>query len=505
MADFNGDTYADLVIGVPFEDISGFDEGRSTSCTGFSPDGLTATDDSIWGQFADPAEDEDKFAFALAAGNFDGDDYIDLAIGVPGEDVGVVEDAGAVNIMYGAADGITSARVEIWHQDTGTVGSLAETGDQFGYALAVGDLSTKMGDDLAVGLPFEDWDQTDAGIVQILYGSATGLTDVGNQLWRQDDNGITEDEEAFDNFGFALTTGDFNGDGFVDLAIGAPEEDFEDVPVNGAGVVHILHGSSTGLTADNWQMWQQLETNFSDRFGYALTSGNFNGDSYADLAVGVPYEDVGSPEVPDAGAVEILYGSVTGLTGTGHQTLDGDAGAEEDDYFGFALSSGDYNNDGRDDLAVGIPYEDLPAGLSDIEDAGAVEIFYGAPAGLIRRVSNDFFHQDRSGMDGQYEATDLFGRALASGDFDGDSYVDLAVGIPFEDIHDPGDNEGAVQILYGSADGIAIEGNWFVHQDTLDIAGTAQPGDRFGLALAAFSPSALSDPHALYLPLLRKD
>jgi hypothetical protein len=501
-ADFNGDTFADLAIGVPFEDISGIDEGAINVLYGSSPGGLTATGDSVWGQFADPAEDEDKFAFALAAGNFDGDDYIDLAIGVPGEDVGSIQDAGAVNIMYGAAGGISSARVEIWHQDTGSIGSLAETGDQFGSALAVGDFNGDGRDDLAVGLPYEDWIEIDAGIVQILYGSSTGITDSGNQLWRQDSGGITEPEEPNDRFGFALATGDFNGDGYVDLAIGAPEEDLEDVPANGAGVVHILHGSRDGLTADDWQLWQQLEADTNDRFGYTLTSGNFDGDQYADLAAGVPYEDVGLPEVRDAGAVDVLYGSAGGLSGTGHQILDGGGGAEEDDRFGFALSRGDFNGDGRDDLAVGIPYEDLPAGATDRLDVGAVEIFYGASAGLISRVANDFWHQDRSGMEDQYEASDLFGRSLACGDFNGDGYADLAVGIPFEDIHGVGDNEGAVHILYGSADGISAAGNWFIHQDTPAIEGIAQPGDRFGLALAAYLPAATGGQNYIYLPMV---
>ena len=106
--------------------------------------------------------------------------------------------------------------------------------------------------------------------------------------------------------------------------------------MSGAGVVHILYGSRDGLTADDWQVWQQLEADANDRFGYTLASGNFDGDNYADLAVGVPYEDVGFPEVRDAGAVDVLYGSAGGLSGTGHQILDGDGGAEQDDLFGFA-------------------------------------------------------------------------------------------------------------------------------------------------------------------------
>lgn len=502
LADFNHDTFADLAIGVPFEGIgAAADAGAVNILYGSAPNGLSEVGDAVWGQFADPAEEDDRFAFALAAGDFDGDKYVDLAIGVPGEDVGAIEDAGAVTIMYGEAGGLTSTRAEIWHQNVGSIGSTAESNDRFGYALAVGDFNRDGRDDLAVGLPYEDWVYAEAGIVQVLYGSDTGLTDVNHQTWRQGSGGITEPEEPYDHFGFALATGDFNRDGYVDLAIGAPEEDFEEVPVNGAGVVHILYGSAAGLTSSNWQSWQQLETDINDRFGYALESGNFDGDGYIDLAIGVPYEDVGDPEIRDAGAVDILYGSAAGISAAGHQILDGGGGAEQDDRFGIALGSGDFNGDGRDDLAIGIPFEDLPAGSGDIDNAGAVDIFYGAGGGLTRRVSNDFWHQDRSGISGQYEEDDLFGRALASADFNGDGYADLAVGIPFEDIHAPGNNEGAVQILYGSAAGISAANSWLVHQDSTGIQGTAEAGDRFGLALAAVP---MKTAYEVYLPTVVK-
>ena len=115
--------------------------------------------------------------------------------------------------------------------------------------------------------------------------------------------------------GSGVARGDFNGDGIGDLAVGVPDEN-----VNGAidaGAVNVIYGSSDGLTATGNQFFTQdspgmpgVTENF-DRFGLTLASGEFNGDSYSDLAIGVPHEDIGSSL--GEGLVQILHGSDTGL------------------------------------------------------------------------------------------------------------------------------------------------------------------------------------------------
>ena len=125
-------------------------------------------------------------------------------------------------------------------------------------------------------VPYEHWNDPDTGIVQVLYGTVGGLTATGDQLWRQDVAGVQGGEEPDDRFGYALAAGDFDGDKYVDLAIGVPYEAIgtEDQ----AGAVNVLYGSSFGLSAAGDQLWYQgsgglqgtAET--GDRFGYALAA-----------------------------------------------------------------------------------------------------------------------------------------------------------------------------------------------------------------------------------------
>jgi hypothetical protein len=114
--------------------------------------------------------------------DFNNDGADDLAVGVPDENVGSIPAAGGVNVLYGAAGGLTGSGSQFFTQ----VGSAPEPADFFGAALATGDFNHDGFADLAVGAPFEDAGSTvDAGAVSVLYGSAGGLTRTGGQIFTQ--------------------------------------------------------------------------------------------------------------------------------------------------------------------------------------------------------------------------------------------------------------------------------------------------------------------------------
>jgi hypothetical protein len=118
--------------------------------------------------------------------DFNNDGFADLAVGAFLEDVGSIVNAGAVNVLYGGAPGLTGSGSQFFTQNTPGVGGNAEEGDTFGSALAAGDFNHDGFADLAVGARGESVGTAiGAGAVNVLYGGAPGLTGSGSQLFTQ--------------------------------------------------------------------------------------------------------------------------------------------------------------------------------------------------------------------------------------------------------------------------------------------------------------------------------
>jgi hypothetical protein len=397
-------------------------------------------------------------------GDFNGDGFSDLAVGVPTEDVAGTVDGGGVNVIYGSESGLVAAGNQWWTQDSPGIGGAVEASDQVGFAAATGDFNGDGFDDLAVGAPLEDSPE-DSGAVNVIYGSASGLTSTGSQVWTQDSSGIADVRERGDQFGRALMAADFNQDGAADLAIGVP---FERVSgLANAGAVNVIYGSSQGLAPAGNQYWTQRSPGIGgspergDMFGSALAAGDFNGDTFADLAIGVAQEDqVGL----DSGVVNVIYGSASRLAAAGNQlwgqNSPGIAGTSEaNDLFGYSLATADFDHDGFDELAVGVPFEDILSRAN----AGAVNVIYGS-ANRLTSAGNQLWTQDSTGIVNTGEARDEFGFALATDDFNQDLAADLAIGVPGED---PPMNAGALAIIYGRPEGLGSAGNQLWTQEEL--------------------------------------
>ena len=365
-----------------------------------------------------------------------------------------------------------------------------------------GDFDGNGRDDLAVGVPFEDLASganNSDGAVNVLYGARRGLRARGSQFFHQDRPGMAGDgAEQFDFFGSSLATGDFDGDGRDDLAVGVPGEDVASGANNGDGAVNVLYGARRGLRARGSQFFHQDSAGMAgdgaeqfDSFGFSLAAGDFDGDGRDDLAVGVENEGVASGANNGDGAVNVLYGTRRGLRTRGsqffHQDKPGVAGdgAELNDIFGWSLAAGHFDRGDRADLAIGVLAEDVASGANNND--GAVNVLYGTRRGLRTRGSQ-FFHQDKPGMAGDgAEMGDLFGDSLAAGDFDAGRRDDLAVGLPHEDVASGANNDdGAVNVLLGTRRGLRTTGSQFLHQDKPGMAGDgAELDDNFGRSVAA--------------------
>jgi FG-GAP repeat len=345
-------------------------------------------------------------------------------------------------------------------------GGALVAGAKFGAAVAMGDFNKDGFADVAVGAPSDTVNGTAAGTVSVFPGSANGIGATGVRL-SQTSTGWGN--EAGDRFGAALAAGDFNKDGYADLAIGVPGEAAGSAAK--AGGVAVFLGKAAGLTTGS-QYGQSVgggSDEANDAFGSALAAGDFNGDGYADLAIGAPGEAPNSD--PAGGLVYVYKGSSSGVV-TGWSVTQTDAGGstEAGDQFGAALAAGNVTGSSHADLVVGAPGE--APGSNPV--SGNIYVIPGAADG-----KGTGFGKTQAGNGGSNEAGDRMGAALAVGNFDKDSYADIAVGVPGE-APDTAPAGGSLLILPGAATQVGV-GYWVQEADGGEPIAA---GDGFATVLA---------------------
>ena len=439
----------------------------------------------------------------IVKGDFNGDGIADLAVGVPGRDLALIfgagkgqqeplPNAGAVQIIYGttasglAASGSTIPSSQFIHLRTTVfgLGPVAASGDQFGAALASGDFNGDGFTDLAVGMPGRTASGF-SGEVAVFMGSGAGLSTTPSVVFAPStfypSNASTSNPAP--GAAYSLTWGDFNGDGFGDLAVASNycEPALCNSFSSQTAQITFLFGSATGLTTNGSAGIQLRPTILFPSAAVTasklvLSAADFNRDGFTDLVAGFPKQTVtltgnASDGIPEAGAVHVFFGSSSGPTTVNQQVfLEPHLGIGN--LFGSSLAVGDFNGDGLLDLAAGAP----GAG----NNAGQVQIIRGSTSGL-QSVAETLTRANigqGSGVSG-----DLFGQALAANDFNHDGFADLAIGSPGFAISGLA-NAGAVFEVFGSTASLSIATN--PAQKFTRLGGVAA-GDQFGLSLSAWN------------------
>lgn len=313
-------------------------------------------------------------------------------------------------------------------------GSGSQISGAFGLAVAtVGDLNGDGYSEVAIGMPLYDGSNgVDQGRVRIVRGSATGLAGTLLTLYGS----------AGSRFGSAISTaGDFDGDGFLDVLIGAPRAP---TTAGGEGQVYLYRGDGESL--DTSQPWWVIDSfNAGSQLGSSVDGGgDLNGDGLSDIIVGEPMYGGG------LGRARVYLGSASPPSDFGTELFGGAYTGDTPRWGSSVALVGDVNRDGFDDVAVGAPYSDWRPSVfpePHVNDAGYAKIWFGSAAGV--EVTADVV---LSPQDGALDpaANLYFGFSLAgAGDLDHDGYADLVVGVPYRDQF-PVPNPGSVRVFLGS-------------------------------------------------------
>lgn len=357
--DFNGDGLGDVAIGDDQADNADPEVVRVGSVTlyyGREP----RNGDSDGALLPRTLSTNTRFGTALAAGDFDGDGFADLA----------VSSEEGTTVHRGTMDGLQAGGIEI----LGLRGR--------GAALAsLGDVNADGFDDFVVA--------GEGAQVAVLLGG----TDLGSR------EPVLLEPGAGPHVPHAL--GDIDGDGLVDLLVGQPES------VRGQLVLYRSGSRSSLLDSPPLTLEHPDATSLfsmGSEFGFAAAGGDFDGDGFADVAVGAP------GWMDGAGRVYLTHGSREGLVGA-WRWRDPTVGRA-----GHAVRVADLGRTGFADLLVGSPAE-----MRDSPEQGGVYVYTNVEGELP---------DTGVGIPSPVTARLEFGHAIGLADYDTDSEIELFIAAP---------------------------------------------------------------------------
>ncbi|MFY0642989.1 MAG: FG-GAP repeat protein [Bacteroidia bacterium] len=407
--DINGDGYSDVLVGAENWDNGSIDEGGVFIYNG-SSSGLSST---LVLRLEVHQSNANLGTSVACAGDVNGDGYSDIMVGAPNFDNGDL-DEGIVLIYQGSLLGIDTLfkmSLEI-HQDSA----------HFGYKVApAGDVNGDGYSDVIIGSPEYDNGNSDEGAAFVYLGSPDSLNTIYSLLMQEDQDSS--------NYSIDLSSaGDLNGDGYMDIAIGAFLYD------NGQtdeGAVFVYYGSVNGPSVSYDVM---LERNQGDAyFGRSIASaGDLNSDGYSELAVGALKYNNGQT---DEGMVFIYDGSSTGISTTPSLSLEANQAAS---WFGHDVAGvGDVNSDGFDDfVVVAMQYD------SGVNQEGALFGYLGSSSGISSTA--DWFYSGK-------QSSGLLAFVSPAGDVNGDGFADFIVGAPY--YNNGSSDEGVAMVFQGDTFG----------------------------------------------------
>ena len=400
VADINGDGFADVLAGAPYESgIAPYQHSGRVHVFLGSATGPATTASQV---LISPASDTNSsYGFSVGLiGDWNGDGIDDVVVGEPG----YLEKGGA-HIYLGSPSGLP------------TTPSWTATGDRMsccGYAQSVagaGDVNGDGFDDLIVGNPYfgAGAHHGDAGKAYLYHGKAAGAST--RPAWTKTGS------MAGSLFGGGVSgAGDVNADGFGDVIVA--ETGFLG-PNNEGGKASVFLGSTQGLL--NNASWSAVG-NPDSVYGWSVASaGDVNGDGFDDIIVGNNQDDVvvgpgdpGGPTGTNRGRAFIYFGSSTGPAVTPSWTVAGDL---DQSWLGYAVASaGDVNGDGFDDVLVSAALR-----TQSLDQRGRVYLYLGSAGGPA--TTEAWF------VEGDQPYANL-AYSLASGDVNGDGLSDALLGNP---------------------------------------------------------------------------